>query len=205
MPREAYKHAMNFFVCTVSKIKPDQWDMPALGEWSVRHLVGHTARSMLTVPQFATLKEGEPSRTADIPTPAAYYQKAFVGEGTNERIAERGRQTAQALGPDLAAAVAQVSTEVAALIDTLSDDFVFATLAGNIMLVDYLPTRTLELVVHTLDLLASIGIEGSPPDDAMLTTLRLLADLAVDTAHAGHLALLATGRNAWNGPFSVLN
>lgn len=205
MPREAYKHAMTFFVGTVSQVRTDQWDMPALGEWSVRDLVGHTARSMLTVPQFATSKAGEPSRIADIPTPAAYYQKAFVGEGTNERIAERGRQTAEALGPDLATAVAKVSSEVAALIDTLPDDFVFATLAGNIMLVDYLPTRTLELVVHTLDLLASIGIESSPPDDAMLTTLRLLADLAVGTSHAGHLALLATGRNAWAGPFSVLN
>jgi uncharacterized protein (TIGR03083 family) len=205
MTREAYKHAMYFFVDTVNKIKPDQWDMPGLGEWSVRDLVGHTARSMLTLPQFAKRKAGERSPVADIPTPAAYYQRAFLGDGTNERIAERGRQTAETLGPNLPAAVAQVSTEVAALLDTLTDDFVFKTLAGNIMLVDYLPTRTLELVVHTLDLLAPIGIAGSPPHDAMLSALRLLADLAADTPHAGHLALLATGRDSWSGPFSVLD
>ena len=204
MPREAYKHAMYFFVDTVNKIKPDQWDMPALGEWSVRDLVGHTVRAMLTLPQFAKRKAGERAPVADIPTPAAYYQQAFVGDGTNERIAERGRQTAETLGPDLPAAVAQVSMEVASLLDTLPDDFVFKTLAGNIMLVDYLPTRTLELVVHTLDLLAPTEIAGSPPH-AMLSALRLLADLAADTPYAGHLALLATGRDTWNGPFSVLN
>ena len=204
MPREAYKHAMAFFVSTASKIGPGQWDLPALGEWSVRDLVGHTARAMLTVPQFASRDASEQPATVDIPTSAAYYQRAFVGEGTNERIAERGRQTAESLGPDLPSAVAQLSAEVAALIDTLPDDFVFATLIGGIKLVDYLPTRTLELVVHTLDLQAATGVAGSPPHDAMLSTLRLLADLAADTPHAGRLALLATGRDAWSGPFSVL-
>jgi uncharacterized protein (TIGR03083 family) len=205
MPREAYKHAMDSFVGAASKVGPAQWDLPTLGEWSVRDLVGHTARAMLTVPQFAARAAAAPPKTIDISSPAAYYQRAFVGEGTNERIAERGRQTAASLGPDLPAAVAQVSAEVAALIDTLPDDFIFASLIGGIRLVDYLPTRTLELVVHTLDLQAAIGVDGSPPRDAMLSTLRLLADLAVDTPHAGRLALLATGRNAWSEPFSVID
>jgi uncharacterized protein (TIGR03083 family) len=208
MPREAYKHAMEFFVTTVSKIHDDQWDLPGLGEWTVRDLVGHTARAMLTVAQFAAPSSDSSAEaeqaTAGIPTPAAYYQRAFVGEGTNARIAERGRQTGASLGPVLPAAVSLMSTEIASLIDTLSDDHVFATLIGGIRLVDYLPTRTVELVVHTLDLQEATGIEGDPPRDAMLSTLHLLAELAVDTPDAGHLARLATGRDAWNGPFSVL-
>jgi hypothetical protein len=149
MPREAYKHAMEFFVTTVSKIHDDQWDLPGLGEWTVRDLVGHTARAMLTVAQFAAPSSGSSAEAeqaaADIPTPAAYYQRAFVGQGTNARIAERGRQTGASLGPVLPAAVSLMSTEVASLIDTLSDDHVFATLIGGIRLVDYLPTRTVEL------------------------------------------------------------
>ncbi len=201
MPREAYKHAMEFFVSTVSHVGDDQWDMPGLGEWTVRDLVGHTARAMLTVQQFAS---SDATLIAEVPSSVAYYQRAFAGEGTNARVAERGRQTAQALGPDLPSAVARIAGEVSAFIDTLPDDHLFASLIGGITLVDYLPTRTVELVVHTLDLQAATGIQGDPPRDAMLSTLRLLADLAVDTPHAGRLALLATGRDAWDGPFSVI-
>lgn len=160
MPREAYKRAMDSFVSTVSKVGDDQWDLPGLGEWTVRDLVGHTARAMLTVQQFASR---DATATADISSSVAYYQRAFVGEGTNDRIAERGRQTAQSLGPDLPTTIADLANEVSVLIDTLPDDHVFATLIGGIKLVDYLPTRTVELVVHTLDLQAATGIDGDPP------------------------------------------
>ena len=201
MPREAYKHAMEFFVTTASHVGDDQWDLPGLGEWTVRDLVGHTARAMLTVQQFAS---HDATLIAEVPSSVAYYQRAFAGEGTNARVAERGRQTAQALGPDLPSAVARIAGEVSAFIDTLPDDHLFASLIGGITLVDYLPTRTVELVVHTLDLQAATGIQGDSPRDAMLSTLHLLADLAVDTPHAGRLALLATGRDGWDEPFSVI-
>lgn len=204
MPRDAYKHAMEFFVSTVSRIDDDQWDMPGLGEWTIRDLVGHTARAMLTVAQFAAPNADDNAPSADIPDSVTYYQRALAGDDINERIAERGRQTAASLGPVLPAAVTLMSQEVSALVDTLPNDHVFATLIGGIRLIDYLPTRTLELVVHTLDLQEATGIEGDPPRDAMLSTLRLLAELAVDTPDAGHLALLATGRDAWDGPFSVI-
>jgi uncharacterized protein (TIGR03083 family) len=192
---------MEFFVTTASQVGDDQWDLPGLGEWTVRDLVGHTARAMLTVQQFTSR---DATLIAEVPSSVAYYQRAFAGEGTNARVAERGRQTAQSLGPDLPSAVARLASEVSALIDALPDDHIFASLIGGITLVDYLPTRTVELVVHTLDLQAATGIKGEPPRDAMLSTLHLLAELAVDTPNAGHLALLATGRDAWVGPFSVI-
>jgi uncharacterized protein (TIGR03083 family) len=192
---------MEFFVTTASQVGDDQWDLPGLGEWTVRDLVGHTARAMLTVQQFTSR---DATLIAEVPSSVAYSQRAFAGEGTNARVAERGRQTAQSLGPDLPSAVARLASEVSALIDALPDDHIFASLIGGITLVDYLPTRTVELVVHTLDLQAATGIKGEPPRDAMLSTLHLLAELAVDTPNAGHLALLATGRDAWVGPFSVI-
>lgn len=202
MPRDAYKSAMEFFLRTTAQVQDAQWELPGLGEWAVRDLVGHTARAMLTLPLFAT---HPPGATADLVSPADYYRTALAGEDVNERIAERGRQTAAALGPDLPAAVAQLSVEVAALLDTLPEEHIFATLIGGITLVDYLPTRTLELVVHTLDLQAATGIGGEPPRDAMRSTLHLLAELAVDSPYAGRLALVATGRDDRRGPFSVLD
>lgn len=204
MPRTAYKEAMGFFVSTTSKIKPEQWDGPGLGEWTVRDLVGHTARAMLTVTQFANLDAHAQPTAAEVPSAAAYYQRAFVGEGVNERVAERGRQTAQELGPDLPTVIARIAAETSALIDTLPDDHIFVSLIGGITLADYLPTRTVELVVHTLDLQVAIGNNDAPPRDAMRSTLVLLAELAADTPYAGRLALVATGRDAGSDAFTVL-
>ena len=36
----------------VRRIPPDAWDGPGLGEWSMRDLVGHTSRSLVTVIEY---------------------------------------------------------------------------------------------------------------------------------------------------------
>jgi uncharacterized protein (TIGR03083 family) len=204
MPREAYKQAIGFFVETAAQVSATQWEQPGLGEWNVRELVAHTSRAMLTVREFAVHAPGAPTPTADLATSLAYYHLALAADDINERVAERGRATAASMGPDLLPVIREMAAEVSALVDTLADDHIFVTTIGGIRLLDYLPTRTVELMVHTLDLQAATGIEAAPPRDAMLTTLRVLAELAVASPHAGRLALLATGREAWAGPFTVL-
>lgn len=202
---ETYKLAVRYFVATVAKVRPDLWGKPGLGEWTIRELVGHTSRAMLTVEQFAEQSPADPDQDAiDIPSAVAYYQRAFVGAGTNERIAERGRQTAVTLGDDPAASVATTAVRVIALVDSLADDHVFTTLIGTIRLADYLPTRTMELVIHALDLQAATGMGGELPRDALRETLRLIADLASESSHGARLALIATGRQSNGEAFSVL-
>jgi len=49
MLREAYEHATALFVDVVGHIGPTQGDKSALGVWTVRDLVGHTSRALLTV------------------------------------------------------------------------------------------------------------------------------------------------------------
>ena len=49
MSKEAYKLAARFFVDTVARVQPTQWDDVGLGEWNVRDLVGHTSRSLTRV------------------------------------------------------------------------------------------------------------------------------------------------------------
>ena len=48
MTREAYIEAATFFVDTVRQIGSDGWYRPVLGEWTVRDLVGHTHRALVT-------------------------------------------------------------------------------------------------------------------------------------------------------------
>lgn len=69
---------------------------------------------------------------------------------------------------------------------------------------DYLPTRTFELVVHTLDLARALGLRLEPPPAAATAALHLAVDLAVAGDAAGTLLLTATGRGAPPAGFSVL-
>ena len=79
MSREAFEQAVPFFVETAAQVRPDQWESLALGVWSVRDLVGHTSRAMLTVEQYATVGADR------------------GGFGTTDEIAERGRVAGRAL------------------------------------------------------------------------------------------------------------
>ena len=36
-------------------------------------------------------------------------------------------------------------------LEELSDDHIMGTLTGGMRLIDYLPTRTFELIIHTMD------------------------------------------------------
>jgi len=77
------------------------------------------------------------------------------------------------------------------------------TIAGGMRLVDYLPTRTFELVVHTCDLARALGAPMDPPPVAAAQALEIVAELALADGIAGPLLLAATGRAMPSG-FSVL-
>ena len=79
----------------------------------------------------------------------------------HEEVAERARESAELLGDDPAEAVLAKVSEVLAIIDSLDDSAPVATSIGTVRLIDYLPTRVLEIVVHTLDVARLAGfLEG---------------------------------------------
>jgi hypothetical protein len=78
------------------------------------------------------------------------------------------------------------------------------TIAGGMRLADYLPTRTLELAVHTADLAMVLGVPLDVPATAAAQALAIVADLAVTDGRAGPLLLAATGRPGLPAGFSVL-
>ncbi len=69
---------------------------------------------------------------------------------------------------------------------------------------DYLPTRTLELIVHTLDLARAVELRARPPAQPLSTTLALLANLALLQGEGPDVALALTGRGPLPPGFSVM-
>lgn len=62
---------------------------------------------------------------------------------------KRGRDAAAALGPDVGGAIAEIAHRVVTRVDSEHPDALVATPVGGLRLIDYLPTRTFELTVHT--------------------------------------------------------
>lgn len=196
--RATYAEAARWFAAQTAHVG-DRWDAPGLGTWDVRALVGHTSRALLTVETYL----GVPAGAVDVPTAAAYY--AVTRDlAAGPAVEQRGRDAGAALGDDPARAVADVVARVLPRVDATDGTELVTTVAGGMRLADYLPTRTFELVVHTLDLAAALDLPAAPPPSAARAAARVLADVAVDAGRAGDLLLAATGRRPLPTGFTVL-
>lgn len=200
MIREAYEAAVEFFVGTVEQIGPAQWEQPGLGVWTVRDLVGHTSRALLTVEMYLAT----PATQREVMRPVDYFLRAQAGLADPASVAARGRAAGAALGPDPTAAVHDIAARVLVHVRAAADEALVSTPVGGMRLIDYLPSRVFELTVHSLDIAAALPVAVTLPEPAAAMALHLLADLAVRPGKAASLLLAATGRHAWPAGFSVL-
>lgn len=196
--RRAFAGATDWFVRTAGLVG-DRWNRPALGEWDVRALVGHTSRSLLTVEAYLA----RPAAAVEVASAIDYF-RATRAAAAGPAVAARGRDAGEALGTDPAAAVAEIAVRVRGLVETCDGTELVTTIAGGMRLAEYLPTRTFELAVHTADLATALGQPPDVPAPAAAQALRIVADLAVAHGLAGPLLLAATGRPGLPAGFSVL-
>ncbi len=196
--QRAFADAAEWFVRTAALVG-DRWDLPGLGEWDVRALVGHTSRSLLTVEMYL----GRPAVAVDVASAPDYY-RATRAISSGPDVAQRGRDAGVALGDEPAAAVAEIATRVVPRVRDATGTELVTTIAGGMRLSDYLPTRTFELVVHTADLAAALSIHADVPPIAAEQALELVGALAVADGLAAPLLLAATGRSGLPPGFSVL-
>ncbi len=196
--RRAFADAAQWFVRTAALVG-DRWSRPALGEWDVRALVGHTSRSLLTVETYLA----RPAATVEVASAGDYF-RATRAAAADPTVAARGWDAGAALGRNPAAAVAEIAGRVLPLVEARDGTELLTTIAGGMRLADYLPTRTFELAVHTADLATALGAPLDVPATAASQALRLVADLAVSGGVAGPLLLALTGRTGLPAGFSVL-
>jgi len=195
---ELFSQAAQAFAELVRTIPDDRWTGPGLGEWDLRALVGHTSRSLITVETYL----GQPAEVEDVRTPEAYY--LGIANVDPVAVAERGRAAGVALGDDPAGFVDALVARVLPIADR-PDNPLITTVAGGMRLASYLPTRTLELVVHSLDIAAATGLPAPKFGEQVLAeVIGLAAGAAVLQGRGPELLLALTGRSPLPAGFSVV-
>lgn len=197
--RVAFDQAARWFVRS-SFAGRGRWDEPALGEWTVRDLIGHTSRAMLTVEAFLS----KPAHEVMVTSPVNYFALIFASAGAPAAVAQRGRDAGVALGEDPASAVGEIAERVLACVHAESGNTLLATPVGGMRLADYLPTRTFELTVHTCDLAVALAAPLEVPALAAVAAMEMLGSLASSRQLTGPLLLAATGRQPLPEGYSVL-
>ena len=172
---------------------------PGLGEWDLRALVGHTSRSLITVIEGLE----QPAPAVDLDSAAAYVLAAgeAVASG-GAGVTERGVAAGEALGTDPAAHVRGLLDRVTAGLADADPDQVVTTFCGGMRLRDYLPTRSFELVVHGLDIVAAAPVRWTPPPAALAEAVEVATEVAVRRGEGTILLRLITGREP--GGFSIV-
>ncbi len=199
--RETYLEAGEFFAKVVDQVDIDGWEVPALGEWCARDLTGHTYRSFTTILSYSA----KPGDKVDLERPVDYFLKAFEGLADPKQVAERGRAAGLEIIDDPRMMVRGFAMYVKNKLEELADDHIMATPVGGMRLIDYLPTRTFELIIHTMDLAKAVGVDSKPPEKGMTATLEILGQIALYRGQASDLVLAATGRGGLPTGFSVLS
>ena len=119
-------------------------------------------------------------------------------------MAERGRAAGAALGADPVGFIDALVARVPPAADR-PDNPLITTAAGGMRLANYLPTRTFELVVHSLDIAAALGRPAPEFGEQMLTeVIGLAAGAAVLQGRGPELLLALTGRSPLPDGFSVV-
>ncbi|MGC5166965.1 maleylpyruvate isomerase N-terminal domain-containing protein [Luteimicrobium sp. DT211] len=197
-----YEEAGALFVGLVARVPDGAWHRPALGAWDVRDLVGHTSRSFVTV--LAYLDERPPSVAAE--SAAGYYvaTTAVLAASDPGAVDERGRAAGLALGDDPLGAVQGLRARALARLDEVEPDDVMGSIVGGIRVRDYLPTRVLELVVHSRDLARALDLELDVPTTLLRAVALLAAEVAVDSGRAGVVLDALLGRGTLPPGFSLV-
>ncbi|WP_197380108.1 maleylpyruvate isomerase N-terminal domain-containing protein [Mycolicibacterium mengxianglii] len=195
-----YRAAARSFADLVRMIPVDRYPGPGLGEWDLRALVGHTARSLVTVITYLD----QPATTVDITSAEEYYQvAATVAAAEGAGVVERGRRAGAELGDDPAAAVDALVSEASAKLDGRGDELIAVLGGAGMHLFTYLPTRIFELAVHSLDIADATGLPYTAPEEVMSGATTLGARVATVMGHGEVLLRALTGRGALPDPFSV--
>ncbi len=190
--RTAFEDAVRFMVEVAGAIKADQWELPGLGVWSVRELAGHASRGLSTV--LSGLDN--PPGSIDAESPLDYFRLVFEKphDGMHDAVAARGRESAAALGEEPAVTIWQLADRVLNRLATAADDTACTTFVGGMRLIDYLPSRVVELTVHSLDLARASGQPLAPPDSSWLVTMTVI----LASADPGLAIFALTGRGEYN-------
>lgn len=184
----------------VDAISTTAWEGPGLGDWTVRDLVGHTSRALITVVDYLA----RPVMEEAIESAPAYLAAIRTGSVDPQTVAERGRRAGRDLGGDPASRFNQLVDEAIDAAEATDPNLVVHTVFGGMRVAAYLPTRTFELCVHGLDIAAAAGVAIDLPPAVLEDTCGLATTTAVRLGRGVDVLMALTGRRGLPRPFSVV-
>jgi uncharacterized protein (TIGR03083 family) len=198
--RDAYAAAGDSFVDLVRAVPPDGWREPGLGVWTIQELVGHTCRAFVTLSTY--LRDGQ-GLDVTIENPFDYFDVLASGYGDQNAVAERGRAAGAELGDDPLLRVIELRDAAVAALRDADDDAPVATPIGVMRLVDYLPSRVVELTVHSGDVAAAIGVRFVPDRSAAEIVFACLGHVAAGRDDVSDAMRALAGRRPLPEGFSL--
>jgi uncharacterized protein (TIGR03083 family) len=203
--RRTYRAAAVSFADLVSRL-PESLDRPGLGGWTLGELVGHTVSAgVRQVPEVLAV----PASSVTIDSAEGYWAAArsapaeLLEAGQKASDADAAQSLA-ALGDDRARTVGELVGQATAALAAAGDDDVVTSAIGGMRVRDWIPTRTLELVVHGVDVATAAGVPFEPPAAAVAESTVLLARIAAAVGDGPQLVRALTGRGTLGEGFSVL-
>lgn len=188
--KQIFNASVEGYLELVAQIIPTQWNDNALGVWTLRDLVGHSARALATIENYLDANAGE----TFIGSPAEYFQAA-MDNSTSDQVAQRGIEMGKALGDNPFKFVDELARRVLSILSETTNSTQVATPWGTMALIDYLPTRTFELTVHSLDIAHAIN---SPIPKSLKVPIQksceLAGHIASKNSQATQILLALTGR-----------
>jgi hypothetical protein len=194
--RAAFEDAATSLLQTVDRVEPHQWDLPGLGEWTVRELTAHTLRAFTTIERYLAAEQMVDRLIADA---AEYFRIILADPNVHIAVAERGHQAGAQLTDPVGESEA-TAQRVLALVASTADDDVVETMAGKMMFIEYLATRASELALHTLDLQRATA----QPLVLAPATATMVVGLMAELAEPITLLSALTGRGTLPADYSVL-
>ncbi len=205
-PQHTFAATAHVFADLVGTLPADRLSGLGLGSWTLRDLVGHTVSAGLA---GVTEALGRPATTEDITTPEGYYalaktvDPAFL-QAVVARSSTDARDWGARLGDQPAGQVRRLAERAVAAVAAADPDALVTTAAGGMRLGSWLPTRTFELVVHSMDVARAADVRVDLPVDALAESAALAARLAAVTGGGQPVLLALTGRRDLPAGFSVV-
>ncbi|RFA12272.1 hypothetical protein B7R22_15800 [Subtercola boreus] len=196
-----FHQAADAFVALVGRITDDQWDLPGLGEWSVRSLAGHTTRAILTVETYLGHDDAE---RIGLPTAEDYYALIYRDFSDAESVAARGVEAGRWLGEHPVQQIRDALARASAAIDAAPSGRVVSVGGHGIALTQYLRTRSFELVVHSMDIGRAIGQPHGQPVGCVTDATSLAARIGARAGQGEDILLALTGRQPLPSGFTVV-
>ncbi len=166
-------------------------DRPATDAWTLRELVAHATRGLLTIE--TTVAAPIDTTTRRIESATGYFALTMSIPQVHHGIEQRARDAAASVGGDPGGYVRDALARVAPLVAATPRDREVQHVAGRLRFEDYLATRIVELTLHTADIQLAIDEPVTFPNAPSEITRDVLAGL-VGRAGALAVACALTGR-----------